>query len=106
MLKKQKKQISISKSVLAKSRIVIVRSQYNEQITKSLEDNCLKVLSRSGVKKTNVKVIRVPGALEIPVIAQKIAKAKKADVIITLGAIIKGDTYHFELVAKQWARGG
>lgn len=105
MLKTQSKDIVVPLSLLKRSRIAVVRSEFNQLITQSLEDNCLRVLLQKGVERENIKIYRVPGALEIPITAQKIAKRKIADVIITLGAVIRGETYHFDLVANECTRG-
>ena len=105
MLKKQTEKVILPKVVAKKSRIVIIRSEFNDEITKSLEKHCLAVLLDSGIKRSQIKQYQVPGSLEIPIVARVIAQKKAADVIIALGAIIRGDTYHFELVANECARG-
>lgn len=105
MLKKQNKEVNIPAMTVKRARVAIVRSEYNEDISKSLEENCLKVLIDKGLRRENIKVFRVPGALEIPVVAQKIARRRLADAIIALGAIVKGETYHFDLIANETARG-
>ncbi|OGD90376.1 6,7-dimethyl-8-ribityllumazine synthase [Candidatus Curtissbacteria bacterium RIFCSPHIGHO2_02_FULL_42_15] len=105
MLKKHTEKIEIPRTVLDKARIAIVRAQFNGQLTESLEKHCLAALLEHGVKKDQILQFQVPGSLEIPIIAQNIAKAKKANIIIALGVVIKGDTYHFEIVANECARG-
>jgi len=105
MLKKHAEKIDISKKTLVSAKIAIIRSEFNAAITQSLEKHCLKTLLISGIKKNQIKLYRVPGSLEIPITARIIAQKKSADVIIALGAAIKGDTYHFELVANECARG-
>ena len=88
-----------------KKRIVIVASQFNEYITKRLLKSCLDELSRLGISSKNTTVLWVPGSFEIPVVALKAAKNKDVDAVICLGAIIRGQTYHFELIANAAAYG-
>ena len=104
MLTKQKKSIHYNTN-LANKKIAIVVSQFNNKITGSLLDKCLETLMKAGFKKSNIKIQKVPGALEIPLACQRLAKSKKYKAIIALGAVIKGDTYHFELVANECVRG-
>ena len=105
MLKKHTEKIILQRTVLAKAKIAIVRAQFNGQLTESLEKHCLATLLDHGLKKDQILQFQVPGSLEIPIVAQNIAKAKKADIIIALGVVIKGDTYHFEIVINECARG-
>jgi len=86
-------------------RIAIVSSSFREEITSNLEKNCLSEFKKKGVGKTQIEIFRVPGSLEIPLIAKKLAKKKIYDAIITFGAILKGKTYHFEQIARECARG-
>jgi len=85
--------------------IGIVASQFNEIITQRLLDGCLKELSRLGVKTNHITITWVPGSLEVPVTALKLARKKTIQAVICLGAVLKGETLHFELVAKGAARG-
>jgi len=84
-------------------RIAIVRGEYNREITLSLEKKCVETLKAAGV--ANIHTFVVPGCFEVPILAQRLAAQKKYDVLIALGAVIKGDTYHFELVVNECARG-
>jgi 6,7-dimethyl-8-ribityllumazine synthase len=86
-------------------RIGIVVSLFNDYITKRLLSGCLHALFRSGVKKKDVTVIWVPGAFEIPITASKLAKKRNIDAVICLGAVIRGETMHFNLVAQGAAQG-
>ncbi len=86
-------------------RVGIVASKFNDFITKRLLDGCLDELFKNKVKKKNTSVYWVPGAFEIPTIALKLAKKKSIDAVICLGAIIRGETYHFELVSQGAAQG-
>lgn len=102
MLKASKKPV-ISKELVGNVKIAIVRSAFNSAVTEKLEDACVNVLEEAGVKQ--IEKWLVPGALEIPIMASKVAERGKVDVIIALGAVIKGATYHFEIVANESARG-
>ncbi len=94
-----------SGGVPARARIAVIRAEYNEEITRSLETKCLEGLAEGGVGRDQVDCFTVPGCFEIPLVAAKLAALGCYDVIITLGAVIKGDTLHFELVAQECARG-
>lgn len=87
-----------------KLKIAIVRSSYYPNLSKSLEKACREQLIASGVNKGNIATFAVPGSWEIPLIVKKVAQAKKFDGIVALGVIIKGETYHFELIVNQCAR--
>jgi 6,7-dimethyl-8-ribityllumazine synthase len=84
---------------------MIVVSRFNEFITQRLLDGCLEELKRQGIKEKRIRVIWVPGALEIPVVAQKAAKKRNVSAVIAIGCVIRGETYHFELVADNTAQG-
>ena len=83
----------------------IVISRFNEFIGSKLLSGAIDELVRHGVKEDNIDVIWVPGAFEIPLVVQKAAKNGKYDAIITLGAIIKGSTAHFDFVAAELSKG-
>ncbi len=86
-------------------KFCIVISRFNEFIGSKLLSGAIDELERHGVSTDNIDVIWVPGAFEIPLIAKKAANTKKYDAIITLGAIIKGSTAHFDLVAAELSKG-
>jgi 6,7-dimethyl-8-ribityllumazine synthase len=86
-------------------RIAIIRAEYNREITLSLEKACVETLLAAGVARKNICVFAVPGCFEIPILAQRLASRRKFDALIALGAVIRGDTYHFELVVNECARG-
>lgn len=86
-------------------KIGIVRSEYNAEIVDALWSSCMKTLLASGVEEKNVAAIRVPGAYEIPFACQQLAKSRKVDALIALGAVIRGGTPHFEYVAGSCAEG-
>ncbi|SEA55883.1 6,7-dimethyl-8-ribityllumazine synthase [Desulfuromusa kysingii] len=89
----------------AGQKFAIVVSRFNSFICERLVEGALDTLSRHGAEKTNLKVIRVPGAFEIPLVAKKLAEQCTYDAIICLGAVIKGDTPHFDYVCAEVAKG-
>jgi 6,7-dimethyl-8-ribityllumazine synthase len=93
-------------SLVAKDiKIGIVVGRFNEFIVSKLLGGALDGLKRHGVLETNIEVAWVPGAFEIPLIAKKMAKSKKYDSIICLGAVIKGSTPHFDYVCAEVSKG-
>jgi len=95
----------ISPVLAQRSRVAIITSQYNGKLTKNLERYCTATLLAAGLANENVETFAVPGALEIPVVAKTLAASKRYDAIIALGMVLKGETYHFEIVADQCAAG-
>lgn len=83
----------------------IVVSRFNEFITKRLLDSALETLEQAGAKPSQIEVIWVPGALEIPQFCKKAALQKKPSAVIALGCVLRGDTFHFECVAGEATRG-
>lgn len=86
-------------------RVAVVASRFNETIGKRLVEGALDGLRRHGVKNEDVFVAWVPGAFELPVAAKRIASSGEVDAIVCVGAVIRGETPHFEYVAGQAARG-
>lgn len=86
-------------------RIAIVSSSFRPEVTKNLEKHCVATLKREGVQKSQLTFVRVPGALEIPLAAKRLAQKGTYDAIIVFGAIYKGKTYHFEQIANECSRG-
>ena len=86
-------------------RIGIIGSSFRKHITAELEKRCIRALQKRGVSKGQIRVVHVPGAFEIPLVAQKMASQGSYDALIAFGAILKGKTYHFEQVAHECARG-
>ncbi|MDB5778988.1 MAG: 6,7-dimethyl-8-ribityllumazine synthase [Polaromonas sp.] len=84
-----------------KLSIGIVQARFNEGITNILAAACLQELEALGVKEKNITHVKVPGALEVPCALQALAETEKFDALIALGCIIRGETYHFELVANE-----
>lgn len=83
----------------------IVISRFNDFVTKELLSGCLDTLTRHGADTNKISVTWVPGAFEIPTIAQTLAKKKDFDAIICLGTVIRGATPHFEYVASEVSKG-
>ena len=86
-------------------RIAIIGSAFREEVTRELEKRCITTLKHRGVKAASIDTFRVPGSMEIPLVAKKLAKKRTYDALIVFGAILKGKTYHFEQIANECARG-
>jgi len=83
----------------------IVVSRFNSFIAERLLEGALDMLSRSGAADDDIEVARVPGAFEIPLVAQKMARSGRYNAVICLGAVIRGATSHYDLVANEAAKG-
>ena len=88
-----------------KLSIGIVQARFNEGITNALYEACHAELLALGVQEKNIKRVTVPGALEVPIALQAMAEQDDFDALIALGCIIRGETYHFELVANESGAG-
>lgn len=86
-------------------KIAIVGSNFRKKVTENLEKNCLETFEKKGIDKNMIDIFRVPGSLEIPLVVKKLAKEGVYDAFITFGAIVKGNTYHFEQIANECVRG-
>jgi 6,7-dimethyl-8-ribityllumazine synthase len=86
-------------------RLAIITSSYWSEISQGLLKHCLETLKEKGIEEKQIEVFEVPGALEIPLLAKKLAKKKKYEAIIAFGAVLKGKTFHFEQVAQECVRG-
>jgi 6,7-dimethyl-8-ribityllumazine synthase len=86
-------------------RIGIVQARFNDKITGALAAACIDELQKSGVNPKHIKHVTVPGALEVPVVLQHMADSERFDALVALGCIIRGETYHFELVANESGAG-
>ncbi len=84
-----------------KLAIGIVQARFNESVTNALADACRQELAALGVDEKNIRHVKVPGALEVASALQVMAETNKFDALIALGCIIRGETYHFELVANE-----
>jgi 6,7-dimethyl-8-ribityllumazine synthase len=85
--------------------IGIAMARFNVEIGEGLLSACTAALAKHGVARKDILIVTVPGALELPVALQKLASTDQFDALIALGAVIRGETYHFELVSDQSAAG-
>jgi 6,7-dimethyl-8-ribityllumazine synthase len=86
-------------------KLAIIASRFNDFIVSHLINGAIDILKRHGVREQDIKIIRTPGAFEIPKITKLVAKIKPIDGIICLGALIRGDTYHFDVLAHEVTKG-
>lgn len=86
-------------------RIGIVVGRFNREVGDGLLAACTAVLAKQGVRAADIRVVTVPGALEVPLALQKMANTGRFDALVALGAVIRGETYHFEIVANESAGG-
>ena len=97
--------MALNKNFNETLRVGIVSSRFNEAVVKELQNACVNMLKVEGISPENIKLNEVPGALEIPAVLNAYALSKKFDVLIGIGAVIRGETYHFEVVSNQSAHG-
>lgn len=86
-------------------KFCIVSSRFNSFIVEQLENGAIDALVRHGADKNDITLVKVPGAFEMPVVVKRMAATKQYDAIITLGAVIRGGTPHFEYVAGECVKG-
>ncbi len=86
-------------------RFAIVASKFNRFVTNRLLTSCVQALTKAGAKDNAIEVVRVPGAFEIPLVARTLAKSGRFDAVICLGAVIRGDTPHFDYISAETSRG-
>ena len=86
-------------------RVAVLASRFNDAITSRLADGALDALVRHGVAAEDVDMVWVPGAWELPVVARRLMASELYDAVVALGAVIRGDTPHFDYVAGEAARG-
>ena len=86
-------------------RIGIVVARFNAGVGDGLLASCTAALAKLGVRAADITIVTVPGALEVPLALQKLAVIERFDALIALGAVIRGESYHFEIVANESARG-
>jgi 6,7-dimethyl-8-ribityllumazine synthase len=86
-------------------RIAIVMGRFNIDVGEGLLSSCTAALALHGVRSENIRIVTVPGALEIPLALQTLAHSDEYDALIALGAVIRGETYHFEIVSNESCRG-
>lgn len=96
----------IEGNLIAKGKkFAIVASRFNDFITKELISGCIDTLVRHGAEDKDLQVSWVPGAFEIPLVAQRLAKSKSFDAVICLGTVIRGSTPHFDYIAQEVSKG-
>lgn len=88
-----------------KTRLAIVVSRFNEPVTEALLQGALAQADLRGIPSAQVSVFSVPGAVEIPLVAQRLARSQKVDAIVCLGAVIRGETTHYDYVCQQVSSG-
>lgn len=86
-------------------KIGIVMSRFNQDVGEGLLSACTAALVNHRVRESDMLIVTVPGALEVPLALQRLAQSGKYDALIALGAVIRGDTFHFEIVANESANG-
>ena len=86
-------------------RVGIVMSRFNQDVCEGLLSACTDELLRLGVEASAMHIVTVPGALEIPLVLQTMARSGRFDALVALGAVIRGETYHFEIVSNEMAAG-
>jgi 6,7-dimethyl-8-ribityllumazine synthase len=86
-------------------KFAVLVAKFNSFISDRLLDGALNALSRTGAAEADIEIVRVPGSWELPVVAAELARQKRHDALICLGAVIRGDTPHFDYVAGQAASG-
>jgi 6,7-dimethyl-8-ribityllumazine synthase len=86
-------------------KVAIVLSRFNPEMGDLLIGGALRALSEARVRDANITIVTVPGALETPLALQRLAQSGDYDALVALGAVIRGETYHFEIVANESARG-
>jgi len=97
---------TIEGNLIAKGKkFGIIASRFNDFITKELVSGCLDMLTRHGANNEDLSITWVPGAFEVPLLAQRLAKSKSYDALICLGTVIRGSTPHFEYIASEVAKG-
>jgi 6,7-dimethyl-8-ribityllumazine synthase len=89
----------------AERRVAIVVSRFNAPIGEALLKSAVRELMEAGVAEADITIVTVPGALETPLALQRLAQSGDYDALVALGAVVRGETYHFEIVANESARG-
>jgi 6,7-dimethyl-8-ribityllumazine synthase len=97
--------VYLATAIGKKTRIAIAAARFNAELVDELLTGCLRRLAELGVASARVEVVRVPGAFELPVTAQALARNGRFDAVICLGAVVRGETPHFDYVAGECARG-
>jgi len=98
--------VSLERLLDAKGlRFGLVVSRFNEFVTGRLLAGAVDTLTKAGAREADVVVVRVPGAFEIPLVARRLARSRRFDAVICLGAVIRGETPHFEYISAEASRG-
>ncbi len=104
MLQKQDKKLALKSLNPANVRIAIIRTDYHQELNDNLEKHAKATLLDAGLTEENIEIFNAPGSWEIPFVAKVAAETKKFDAIIAFGIIVKGETYHFEMIANECSR--
>ncbi len=86
-------------------RVALVVARFNAEICERLLEGALACLQQHGARERDLQVVRVPGSFEIPLIARKLAEGGGHDAVVCLGALVRGDTLHYEIIAREVSRG-
>jgi 6,7-dimethyl-8-ribityllumazine synthase len=89
----------------ARRRVAVVQARFNPQIGAGLLAGAMRALKEAHVDEARVTIVTVPGALEVPLALQRLAQTRRFDALVALGAVFRGDTYHFDIVANESAAG-
>ena len=102
----QRKEKKVSRKIDGKNlKVGIVVSRFNDDITGKMLEGALRILSENSVQEKNIQIVWVPGSFEIPLACQKLAKSRKPNGIVAIGAVIKGDTDHYYYISGETTRG-
>lgn len=105
MRSEQSKELIVEQYNITKIKLAIIISRFNSEITTALKQGAVSRFLKEGGEIDQIDCFEVPGAFEIPLVAKRAAQSKKYDAILCLGAVIKGDTAHFEYIAEASIRG-
>jgi 6,7-dimethyl-8-ribityllumazine synthase len=86
-------------------RVGVVVSRFNSDIGEGLLSSCTETLLKNGVAPERMRIVSVPGALEVPLVLQRMAQSGRYDALVALGAVVRGETYHFEIVSNESSSG-
>lgn len=101
MIQKQHTALGLDPKFTKGIKIAIIRPTYHGPLNDNLEKYCIATLLENGVKDSNIQTFLVPGSWELPLMVQSVAESKKFDAIIVFGIIVKGETYHFDMIANE-----
>ena len=104
MIQKQKAQNIVDPAYAKTLRLAIVRTDYHDEMVGTLEAKARETLMQAGVEESKIITFTAPGSWEIPLVAQTAIQTSEFDAVLAFGVIIKGETYHFEMIANECAR--